>query len=626
MPTLQEALLLAYEHQCAGRRAEAEEWYARILDAVPGFPPALHLLGVLRGQQGRFAEGRRLIERAIAGDPATPDFCTNLAALLEALGEHGPAVELRGRAAALDPTRLGPLNNAAVRHQREGRPALAVLALRLALRLRPLDDGLRANLGRVLGGLGGGEVATGHLRAAMLLAPGDPDHARALGERLLAAAMDSAEGGAALRRALLLAPDRAAVWNLLGCHDKRLWTDGHAGLAERAFRRGLALAPDSADPWNNLASVRKGLGDVAGAVRALERAAALIPDSAPVLNNLADALLLAGRPEAALERADAALARTPDLGEARVTRAMALLSLGRFAEGWDAWEERWSVDPWRGAARRFPQPAWDGGPLGGRLLVWGEQGVGDEIQFAGLLPRLTAAGVRCVLECDSRLTPLFARSLPGVEVVARRTPPDPRATAPDLAAQIPAGSLPRLLLRPEEDARLEPWLVPDAARASAFRAPDRRAIGIAWHTTNPKYGRARGVPLRDLAQALWRPGRRLVVLQYGDWAGEVAALAARGIDIVLPRGLDRRDDLDGLAALMAALDHVATIDNVTAHMAGALGRPLSVLLAHAPDWRWLRDRADSPWYPTATLHRQTIPGDWSGPLEALRREVDDRLG
>ena len=387
----------------------------------------------------------------------------------------------------------------------------------------------------------------------------------------------------------------------------------------------MALDPAGAELWNNRASVLKGQGDTDGALAALWIAAVLQPASSAIRNNLADALMLAGRPAEALEQAEAALAETPDLPDARLARATALLTLGRFAEGWDAWEDRWAGQP-----ARFPQPAWTGEPLGeGRLLVWGEQGIGDELQFAALLPLLTQAGVRCRLECDARLAPLLARSLPDAEVVARATPPDPRLLSPAIAAQIPSGSLPRLWLRDSADfRRLHPYLVADPARTAAFRAADGPAgktgkplVGIAWHTTNPKWGRSRNIPLPDLARALHAAGARMVVLQYGDWAAEVAALAGEGIDIAIPPGLDLRDDLDGLAARIAATDLVVTIDNVTAHMAGALGHPAWILLGHAADWRWLRDRLDSPWYPSATLFRQPTPGDWGAVLDAVREHL-----
>ncbi|MCW2235634.1 tetratricopeptide repeat protein [Azospirillum canadense] len=626
MATVQEALLIAFDHQQAGRRAEADALYQRILDAVPGHPPALHLRGLLLAQAERLEEACALIAEAIAGDGSVPDYHSNLGAVLEALGRVEPATDCLIRAARLDPTRVVPLNGFALRRLTNGaRPDLAERALRAAIDLRPLDPDLRVNLAQALDCLRRPAHALAELRVAALLAPGDPALLRDLAERL---GVEPGEAGErALRRALRLDSAWPSLWDRLGTRHK---TAGRLTEANHAYERGLALDPAGAELWNNRASVLKGQGAADGALGALRIAAALQPASSAIRNNLADALMLAGRPAEALEQADAALAQAPDLADARLARATALLTLGRFAEGWDAWENRWAGQVWADQIDRFPQPAWTGEPVEeGRLLVWGEQGVGDELQFAALLPLLTQAGVRCLLECDARLALLLARSLPEVEVVARGTPPDPRLTAPGIAAQTPSGSLPRRLLRDATDfQRLHPYLVADPARTAAFRAADGPAdktgkplVGIAWHTTNPKWGRSRNIPLPDLARALHAAGARMVVLQYGDWAAEVAALAGEGIDIAIPTALDLRDDLDGLAARIAATDLVVTIDNVTAHMAGALGHPAWVLLGHAADWRWLRDRPDSPWYPSATLFRQPAAGDWGAVLDAVRERL-----
>ncbi|BAI72625.1 TPR repeat-containing protein [Azospirillum sp. B510] len=645
MATVQEALLIAFDLHQDGRLDEADGIYRRILDAVPGHAMALHLRGVLLGQSGRLEEGCALIRQAIAGDGTQPDFHVNLASLLEALGRRGEALDAMVRAVGLDPDRVVQLNGFATRCLEAGWPGEAVRALRLAVGFQPLAIALRCNLAVALSADGRLAEAEAERRIALLLNPGDAELPRLLGEwlsRREGAARE--EAGRMLRRALRLDPLHHGVWNGAG----RLHNEaGRLVEARRAYEAGLAVDPAVAELWNNRSNVLKGLGELDAALTSQHRAAALKPDEAGIHNNLADTLLLMDRSDDALGHARAALALDPGLGDARMIRALALLSLGRFAEGWAAWEERWTVPPWSLAAGRFPQPLWTGQPLGGdRLLVWGEQGVGDEIHFAALLPLLVRAGVRCLLECEPRLVPLFARSLPEVEVVARDWPPDPRLTQPDIAprrvdpalapapapiaAQIPAGSLPRLLAGADGVPRsAAPYLVPDPARVAGFRAaipPGALAVGIAWHTGNPKYGRSRNIPLRELAHALHRPGVRLVVLQYGDWDREIAALAAEGVDIGVPPGLDRWNDLDGLAAAAAATDLVVTIDNVTVHLAGALGRPTCALLPHAAEWRWLRERPDTPWYPTVTLCRQPAPKDWSEPLRLARQRLDRLAG
>ncbi|CAO3354480.1 tetratricopeptide repeat protein [Azospirillum melinis] len=642
MATIQEALLIAFDLHQERRFDEADAIYRQILDAVPDHVMTLHLRGILLGQSGRLEEGCALIRQAIAGDGTQPDFHTNLAGLLEALGRPGEALDSMIRAATLDPDRVVQLNDLAIRSLKAGCPGKAAQALRTAVGLLPLAVELRCNLAVALAADGQSAAAAAERRIALLLVPGAAEMLRLLGEYLLQADGQAAGGEAAstLRRALILDPLHHGIWNGAG----RLHMEaGRLAEARRAYESGLAVDPSAAELWNNRSNVLKGQDDLETALAGQRRAAALQPDEAGIHNNLGDALLLAGHPEDALAHVQAALAITPQLGDARLLRAVALLTLGRFEEGWAAWEDRWTVPPWRFVAGRFPQPAWTGQPLGrNRLLIWGEQGIGDEIQFASLLPLLVQGGVRCMLECEPRLVPLLARSLPDVEVIARSWPPHPSLTqmnavdptgapvATPIAAQIPAGSLPRLLADAGGAPRsAAPYLLADPARVSGFRAAipaGNLAVGIAWHTSNPKHGRSRNIPLRVLAHALRRPGVRLLVLQYGDWGQEIAALKAEGIDIEVLAGLDPWSDLDGLAAAVAAVDLVVCIDNVTVHLAGALGRPTCALLPFAAEWRWQRDRTDTPWYPTVTLCRQQAPKDWSVPLRLVRQRLDELAG
>ncbi|MGQ9370390.1 tetratricopeptide repeat protein [Azospirillum sp. ST 5-10] len=652
MTTVGEALLHAFDLHQAGRFAEADALYASVLEAAPGFPDALHLRGLLAAQTGRLEVARARMERAIAGNPGIPDFHANLAGVLralghaeaaaaplaraaalqpesagrrgalarhlESLGRPDEALEHAAAAAALDPAAVAELNNFALRRRGDGDLGRAAAALRRAAALAPLAPEVRINLAAALDAAGRKAEAAAAFGAALCLVPDDPVTALELG-RTRHAAGDGAGAERALAAARRLAPS-AAAWNLTGCVLK-----DRAALeaAAAAFRHALALDPALVDALNNLGNVRKGQGRLAAAAALQRRAAAAAPLAPEALSNLADTLLRSGDPAGAEAAAAAALARAPDHAEAALTRAMALLAQGRLAEGWEAWDARWRADArLAGRRRRFPQPLWHGEPLGGRrLLVWGEQGVGDEVLFAALVPLLTAGGWRCALECDARLVPLFARSFPTVEVVARGEEPDARLRAPDIAAQVPAGDLPRRLL-PDAAAfaRLRPSLTADPGRVAALRAgrdPRRRHVGIAWHTTNAKFARDRNVPLERLAGALAGTGVRLVSLQYGDWDEPLAALARAGIATVAAPGVDPWHDLDGLAAVIAGLDLVVSVDNVTVHLAGALGTPTWALLPHAADWRWFRDRADSPWYPSLRLFRQPAPGDWETPLRRV---------
>jgi len=257
------------------------------------------------------------------------------------------------------------------------------------------------------------------------------------------------------------------------------------------------------------------------------------------------------------------------------------------------------------------------------LLLWGEQGIGDEIQFAGLIPEAVRTGNRIVLDCEARLRPLFARSFPELEVVSGCCPAD--AGAFEIAAQLSTGGLPGLYRTSKAAffATTSPYLRADPALRESFRAryaDGRRLIGLAWHTRNQKTGRKRSMELGLFVPFFALPGIRWIGLQYGDFDALQAQASAANAPLLIDHSVDQLADLDRFAAQVAAMDHVITIDNSTAHLAGALGVPVWLMLPFTADWRWMEERSDSPWYPTMRLFRQPTRGDWAG---VIRRVADE---
>jgi hypothetical protein len=294
---------------------------------------------------------------------------------------------------------------------------------------------------------------------------------------------------------------------------------------------------------------------------------------------------------------------------------------GDFAAGWDAYEWRFRCDM---QERALPWPVWNGGSLTDKsLLIHAEQGVGDEILFASCVPDVAKAAQQCVFECDRRLAPLFARSFHEVVVVPRRE--DFQLTPDDVPVRvderISAGSLPRFFRRAESDFPARSgYLSADAAATKTWRARLQNAgpglkVGFSWRGGKSANLRARrSTELAQWAPIFSTPGVRFVNLQYDD-DGEAAR--AQGAAVHDFSDLDRRNELDRLAALISALDLVISVDNSTVHLAGALGVPTWVLLPFVADWRWMLDREDSPWYSSVRLFRKRRDEGWEDLLSRV---------
>ena len=507
-----------------------------------------------------------------------------------------------------------------------GRLSEAAEAMARGIELSPRDAVAHANLGLVLKDLGRLDEAEAGYRRALALRP---DYAEALsGLGLvfkLLGRLDEAE--VCYRHALALKPEHPEFHNDLGVVLKAL---GRLDEAEACYRRALALRPEYPEAHSNLASILLALGRLDEAEAGYRRALALRPGLVEAFGNLGTTLQHLGR----LDEAEAcyrhALALKPDYPEARWGDCLLHLLRGDFEAGWTRYEWRWRR---KKAPPHLPFPHWNGGPLdSGRLLLWGEQGVGDEVMFAGLIPDALRTGNRCVLDCAERLKPLFARSFPTLEVVSGLAlRPEPPPPALGIAAHLPTGDLARLF-RPNAEAfsaTTSPFLVADSDRRARLReryADGRLLVGLAWHTDNADSGRIRSIALRTLAPLFAVPAVRWISLQYGAPKALENQIAAAGLEMLLDAEIDQLADLDGFAAQISALDLVITIDNSTAHFAGALGVPTWTMLPVSPDWRWLLERGDSPWYPAMRLFRQPKAGDWDGVAEqvaAALRELRD---
>ena len=441
---------------------------------------------------------------------------------------------------------------------------------------------------------------------------------------------ESGETAAALehvRQALRIAPHDAAVhFESALAHNR----SGDVQGALAAYQRALELDPGCAAAAINLGLIYLNqFGDPRSAQRLFERAIELDGSSAAAQANLGLALEGQGQVDAAHHHYEKLIAAHPAESEFRWNRGLALLAGGDYARGWEDYEMR-NARTTGAAPRAFPYPVWQGGalPSGAALLVYAEQGVGDEIMFASCVPDLLARGIDCVIECDPRLAALYARSFAAAKVhgAARDGDRSWLAEYPQIAQQIAIGSLPRLVRR---DAAAFPrhagYLRADPGRVAAWRTrlagmAGGPCVGIAWSGGTAKTGRdLRTVPLHSMAPLLKVPRITCVNLQR-DAGPVLAELASAGGAEVLCFD-EALGDVDESAALLQALDGVVTVDSTVAHLAGALGCKTWIMLPYHADWRWLRESAASPWYPSVVLCRQTVAGEWDDVIGCVRSEL-----
>jgi tetratricopeptide (TPR) repeat protein len=433
------------------------------------------------------------------------------------------------------------------------------------------------------------------------------------------------EALAYFQRAVTLEPGSSTARSNLALCLRRL--DRH-DEAESELRRALDLAPGDTWTATNLALVVRELGRPLEARALLEPHLARHPGAVDVRCALAAALQDLGDLNGACAHYDAALACDPGSGAARLGRGMLRLSCAEFARGWDDYEGRYDSDetPRRG----FPFPEWDGGGFAGRaVLVYAEQGLGDEIMFANCLPDLIAEARRVVIECDPRLEPLFARSFPEAAVFgATRTPEHAwldRAGAIDV--QLAAGSLPRRYRRAAPDfPEHSGYLHADSGRVRHYRERlaalgSGRKVGLAWRGGLMRTRRAiRSIAPELLGPLMARTDLRFVSLQRGDVDEDLARMHSAGGRSPV-HWSEVPDDPDEAAALMVALDATITVCSSVVHLGGALGARVLAMVPASPEWRYLRSGDRLPWYPSVEVVRQQRAGDWAAVIECVTQRV-----
>lgn len=508
----------------------------------------------------------------------------------------------------------------------QGRLQEAVQCYRQATRIDPDFAEAHYNLGVVLLLQGNAKDAVDSFHRAIAVKPEYFEAHTNLGAALELLG-NAEEAITAYRQALRANPSHARAHCNLG---GTLQTLKNPDEALAALEIALALEPQFPEALNNMGNVLCDLGRFDDAISSFQRALACQPNFAQAHHNLGNTLKKAGRMDEAAASLTLAIEINPDYAEAHWNFSHVLFLQGRLAEGWDEHEWRWRCAEAPAQKRDFTQAPWPGPDAPAKtVLVWGEQGVGDEILFAGMIPDLVKLSTNVIIECDWRLVPLFQRSFPETKCIAQTDPPAADVISGAIDYQISSGGMGRWFSRdfaafPSRSS----YLKADQDQQAAIRRKYQKGnpalvVGIAWSSINADIGGEKSLPLTALRFLAEIPGIRLVNLQYGDTAGALRVFEeATGTAILHDEEIDQMADLDGFAAQVAALNLVVTVSNTTAHLAGALGVETYLMLNTVPLSCWFGERGDSPWYPSVQLFRQgTRGGDWSGVLAEVEAQV-----
>lgn len=614
----QERLQRGVAFHRAGDLAQAKMMYEAVLRSHPDQYDATRLLGVIAYQRNEDSRAIAWFDRAIRIAPGNPAVYMDLGNALKRLGDYETALANYDRAIALRPEYPEAYTNRGNTLIECGRFESAVASYDDALAIKP--DFAQAHYGRAraLRELGSLEDAVASYDRAIAC---KADYVEAFYDRgnALLDLGRVEDAVASYDAAIARMPTHAEAYNNRGNALLALRRDDDA-LA--SYARAAALDPGNAQAHNNVGKMLQTRHELDLALAWYDKAVELAPGLVEAHNNRGNVLAELKRLDEALASYDRGIAVQPDHAELHWNKALLLLLAGDFTRGWPLYEWRWKRAEFAVRKRAFPQPVWLGetSPAGRTILLHNEQGLGDLIQFCRYVPLLAQRGARVIMEVPRQMTGLL-RSLDGVDGLVARGDP-----LPPFDAHCSVLSLPLALgMASNSIPAARGYLHGDPARREAW---ERRLgptsairVGLAWSGSSGHVNdRNRSIPLEKLAAAL-PDGCDYVCLQKELRDADRDALRAHGgIRFVG----DELEDFSDTAALCERMDLVISVDTSVAHLAGALGKDTWVLLPFHPDWRWLLDRADSPWYATMRLFRQRKAGSWDDVLVRVREGIASR--
>lgn len=584
-----------------GELEVAQKLIDQTLALQPQWAMAWSLKGTVERRRGDLIGARQSLERALQLESQHFAAWLSLSVLLHELGELIEARTACEQAIRLDPDSAAAHANLSMIQLALADASAAELSAREAIRLDPALPEGHLNLGNALHALEDWQAAIQAHRQAIQLRPG-------------------------------FAPALSSLGNALKAADQLL-------EAEQAFLAAVESEPGYFQAHSNLAITRRALGQLDAALASCQTALQLAPHSADVHSNHGVILHEIGDLPAAEAAFRFALDRHPEHAEAHFSLAAVLLQQSRYNEGWSEYEWRFAHNERHPIVRTFTnRPRWRGPgqqPRVSELVLLHEQGLGDSFQFIRFAPLLRVHAERLIFTCPRPLMSLFADSGLVDEVVPIEFDSD--LLSPD-AVWLPLMSIPGVLgLAENSFSRTVPFLPVDPQRCSFWRerlqqgstsaSPDV-LIGLNWQG-NPEHekttSRGRSIPLQAFEPLASLPGVRFVSLQKGYGSEQLQTCSFRHRFVDCQDAIDAAWDFEDAAALMTCCQVVISSDTSAAHLAGAIGAPLWMPLKRIPEWRWGTEGSTTPWYPTARLFRQQQDGDWSAPIAAMRRALEEEI-
>ncbi len=645
--------LAAVSAMKAGDLRQSERLVREVLADTPRDAQATHLLGVIAFQAQNHEAALTLVRQAVALEPLVAAYQNTLGFLLRLARQHEEAIRVLRQAIALRSDYAEAYNNLGIALSESGRLEEAITAYEGALATRGDFPEVLNNLGNALARSNRLEEAIARYDAAIAI---NPDYADAWSNRadaLLSRNKDNLdEALTAYRKSVELNPRGVEVWVKIGtCHH----TAARYEEAETAFRQALRINPNHLRALTSIAATLEKRGDMASAAAHLRHALTRVPDDVGALKSLGHITLKLGNSVEAKHVLDRALKLVPADPDALYTYANCLLRMerlqeamdlylrvrelqpnqargtfapaavllmdGQYDKGWAAYESRYAMSAFKPNVPNVRERLWDGGPLNRRrLLVHVEQGFGDTIQFCRYLPLIKerfGADAKVIFLCEPELHRVLG-TLDGVDEVHHLRQRDVQIV---YDVQIPLLSLPhRFGTVLETVPRTIPYLSVPAEAARKKKLPQSKGAlikaGIVW-TGRPSHSDNlyRSIPMKLLAPLFDINGVDFHSLQVGNGVDELDPHLSRGN--VFDHAGEIKDFAD-TAAIIAELDVLVTVDTAVCHLAGAMGRDVWTMIPFGGEWRWLRNREDTPWYPSMRLVRQRILGDWGQVIDRVR--------